>query len=692
MTAALLDLLRAAPVALLVVFAPGYPWARWLCDSADRVRRLAYALALSLTLVPLVAYFPARLLGLGVTLPVAVGAPCLVGAAGMAAWRRWGSPVEPQRCLGGCPPTLAPAALLPLGLGAALLAWATFAGQAVPWLAGAVAALLLAAVALHLLGSRRGWAGPEHGPGLLGRPGAWRALLLGAVLLALVRGYSGVVRHDWPYIRGVDQYAHTIMTDLVLASGSEKEFMLYPPGFHTLSAILSRLSGLGPLELYATLGPALLALPVLGVYTLGSRLWGRGAGALGALCAGALLPSPYLYLNDAMYPNLIAAQFLMPLALGELARLVAGPSARAGLLFALLGAAVVQYHTVATLYLAALLAPLSLVFLPLLLRRDRRAGVALLAALSALGALSLFYAWDPYSLPQTLAGLLGLGGTNEAVASGVGAIGTQPVHTPRVMLLTLGQPVAWLGLLGGMLTLATPWRGGAPQALARVCVLAWAALLFAGSRTSLSGFPHRFERDLGVPLALLAGYALLATLSPVHPRRPLLLAAAAPLAVLLSLQGWQNLEAAAAPSRQLLLTPGIEAAGRWLREHNTGGNILVSPKEHQVPSRAMLAMGRYTALQSYADWQLKPDERRDLPRSGLQPLQDALWMLRNPADERTRELLRQYDVRYIVIYKRFPERTLWSGKPKIDWRPFKLLTDRYRVEYENEDVLIVAPS
>ena len=44
------------------------------------------------------------------------------------------------------------------------------------------------------------------------------------------------------------------------------------------------------------------------------------------------------------------------------------------------------------------------------------------------------------------------------------------------------------------------------------------------------------------------------------------------------------------------ITPEIAAAGRWLEEHNTGGNIIVSPHINQVPSRMMLAMGGYSAL------------------------------------------------------------------------------------------------
>ena len=46
------------------------------------------------------------------------------------------------------------------------------------------------------------------------------------------------------------------------------------------------------------------------------------------------------------------------------------------------------------------------------------------------------------------------------------------------------------------------------RALASFTLLLWAVLLSAASRTPLSGFPQRFGRDLGVPLAVLAAFAL----------------------------------------------------------------------------------------------------------------------------------------------------------------------------------------
>jgi hypothetical protein len=132
------------------------------------------------------------------------------------------------------------------------------------------------------------------------------------------------------------------------------------------------------------------------------------------------------------------------------------------------------------------------------------------------------------------------------------------------------------------------------------------------------------------------------------------------------------------------MTPQIAAAGDWLREHNEGGNIMVSPHFGHVPSRMMLAMGHYSALQSFPAWRIT--NPRDLPPTGPKPLWDVLWVMNHPADERTRRLLEEHDVRYVVLYKRLPTRTETDY-----WQPFKAHPELYRVAFENKAVLIVAP-
>ena len=60
--------------------------------------------------------------------------------------------------------------------------------------------------------------------------------------------------------------------------------------------------------------------------------------------------------------------------------------------------------------------------------------------------------------------------------------------------------------------------------------------------------------------------------------------------------------------------------------------------------------------------------------------------MNHPADERSRRLLKEHDVRYVVLYKSLPTRPT-----AYYWQPFKAHPELYRVAFENESVLIVAP-
>jgi hypothetical protein len=691
----LLDLIGALSAALLVGFAPGWFWARCLCAPSDWAERLAYTVALSLALVPAAALVPAKLLG--VTLAVTGFSTLAVFLMGLLAYVLFGPagakdapPFPGPEALGM--PTLV--VLLP-AFGLAL--WAglqTVPGSRDVFPAGpmaAVALLVLVAGAVRLIASLRepGSREPSFGESPVASPRACRVLLPAVLLLALFRGYSGPTLHDWPFMRGVDHYSHAVMAELMMTRGEIAPYLIYPPGFHTLTAMLSRLSGLVPLEIFPVLAPALLLLPPLACYALARRVWGRPQGVAAALFSGVLLGGTYYYYNDAMYPNLVTSQFLLVLTIAALARLYASPSPRAGLLFALLGSSVVLYHPVASLYEAALLAVVAVVFLPYLLLRERKTGLTLLASLVLLGSLAVVYAWDTYDLPRAVAGLVdGSGAGASATAVGM-AVGTQAPYPLGFLAGTMvTQPVVWLGLLGALLVVGDlVGRVGPPRALAQITVLLWALLLFVGSRTPLTGFPQRFGRDVGVPMAILAAVALVTILRSLGPRRPVVVFAASAVVLLagssVAYRAVQSLGDAAEPSVQLTITPQIAAAGDWLREHNDGGNLMVSPHANQVPSRMMLAMGGYSALQSFEPWQIA--NPRDLPPTGQQPPRDVLWAMQHPKGDLTNRLLERHEVEYIVLYKSMPDR------PTIDyWRLFRTSPDVYRVAFENDDVLIVA--
>ena len=101
------------------------------------------------------------------------------------------------------------------------------------------------------------------------------------------------------------------------------------------------------------------------------------------------------------------------------------------------------------------------------------------------------------------------------------AIGTKSAYDLGHLLMTTSQPVVWLGLLGVLLVAGELLRRRVrvPQTLAYLTLIFWVVLLFVGSRTPLSGFPDRFERDLGIPLAVFAAFGFLAIVRSLGQRK-----------------------------------------------------------------------------------------------------------------------------------------------------------------------------
>jgi hypothetical protein len=230
------------------------------------------------------------------------------------------------------------------------------------WLLIVMLAALVVAGALASAGTGSGW-----------QPSVVLREPVLAVVLALtaVRAYAGPVRHDWPYLRGSDLFSHAVMAEQMLAHGTYTTYLIYPPGFSTLTAVICRVSGLTPLALFPVLAPALLVLTTLAAYALATKVWGWEYGLAAAALSGLVLRGPYASFAEGRYPDLTAAYFLLVMLVAALITLYGSPTVRSGVLVAVVGGSVVLYHSVATLYLALLLAAVGIVGLPYLLLRQR---------------------------------------------------------------------------------------------------------------------------------------------------------------------------------------------------------------------------------------------------------------------------------------------------------------------------------
>ncbi|WP_273844724.1 hypothetical protein [Rubrobacter calidifluminis] len=670
------QLTRAILAALLAGLLPGYFWERTLSGRRDVPERLACSAAISSLLVPAATLAISWITGGGVTLPVALAAVLAVFLCGLGARLLLGPARAQEQPLLSTPPPFGGFSMGALGMALALVVISMLGFISPATSAPPIVVLLVVAgvVASGALGGGQ-TAGTFESPR---KPLLSAGLLSAALLVTLARGYWGPVVHDWPYLRGGDQFSHAVMAEQMLWHGSYSSYLIYPPGFPTLTAVICRLGRLTPLELFPVLAPALPALGALAAYALSRRLWGWEFGVAAAFLSGVVASSSYDDFAQARYPNFFSAYFLMVLAVAALLDLYRNPSARRALLSGLLGSSVVLYHPVGTLYMALLLACVSVLIVPyLLFTAQRREALTLVLSLSLTAVLSVLWAWRTYDLPHLLSGISSPGGTGRAVAV---TIGSQSPPDFRGTLAELSPPVLWLGLLGLLLlALHTPSR---KEIAARATLLLWVLILFAGSRTSLSGFPERFSRDLSIPLVAAAAFASVSLVRPAwQAGLPRLLSKTTLvlLCTVVVIQAALGLDAARLPG-QAVLTPSLARAGAWLREHNRGGNIISTPYLGRgISNRAVLALGGYTGLQSYREHRI--EHPRSLPTAGKRPLLVSQWVLHHPRGGRTARFLRENDVRYIVIYKRYPG---------VNWRAFADAPD-YRRVYENRAIVIFAP-
>lgn len=698
----LLQLIQSLLAALLVLIVPGYLWTGVFIEPADWIERLALAIGISLATVPAIASFLALVSGSGVTVAISVVAVVTVALTGLVATIVVGNRHRASVAL--------PADMLVTRLGQPSLV--LFTAALVPAIlmilrvvrdrpAAAVAAILVMASGLvYVTRAIQGRADAPSGSavrqGVAPARSADRLVLtrrllhpsrsvLVPVLLLLVlfRGYAGPILIDWPYLRGEDQYAHVIMTNLVLANGTAASYALYPPGMHVLTAILSNIAGLSPLRVYALLAPAALLLPAIASYVLAQRVFGPSYALPVVFFAGLVVRGPEQYFNDGAYPQLVSSQFLVLLALALIAIFITSPSRQSAALVAVVGSAVAFYHTVSSAYLVILLTLTCIVVVPLALRRERSTVFLLLTAFAALGAVSTLYAWRVYDLPGAIRSLrAGTTGT-PAVAIARSTIGTQPVLPLADLPTYISQSVTWLGLLGIVVVLAQCRRLPARQAQTIWLLLGWTAVLFAASRIGSSGFPSRFARDLGIPLAVFAGFALAVVVRSIRWDAVTSRLAALVLVAVLSVQLQQSLVRASGPGGGLqVMSRDLEAAATWLSHHNDGGTVITNV----YFDRAVQALSGYPTLPA-----VTRDKRvtgRSVYPGDEQKVQDVPWVYEHAAGERTLSILRRYNVHYLVFMKRLPRRMPQRQLVRVRWGKFANRPSWYEIVYQNRSVII----
>lgn len=667
----------AATIAVAVL--PGLGWAFLLVPTRRLPERVAFAVGLSVSLVPPVALLAGELTGGGIGAPAAGMAVVLVGATGLLlCWLR-GLP-RPHDRPGPFPPLVFSD---PAMVGIAGLVILILLVEVGPLPSAALAPPAAALALLVGLGAR---IEPRPADGERREEGRNPSALLLLPVLALVtaRSYAGPVLFDWPLIRGMDQYIHVILSRSLGPEASGEGLLVYPPAFHALTATVTALTGSDALTVYAVAAPLLVPAVALASYVCARRFLGPWPALMAAALIGLLVRSPMRYLNDGSYVQLLASGFLLVLAFTAFGILVARPAPRVVGLSVVLCAAIVAHHTISTLYLAVLLVPVPVAVFGLW-RASRRRALHLAAAAGVFVLLGAMLGWWLYSLDETVSGLLS--GTATRTGSLIGEIlGTQDPPDPLQLPRYVEELPVYVGLIGVVAMLSHLGDLRPSLRLGVVALCAWLALFWLASGTSLSAVPFRFARDLGTPLSIAGGLALTAIVRTGFSRRRGVLPAsrmvpAIAVLALATLLAGQALVAATRPSRLIPLSHDWLTAAAWLRDHREPGVIVASP----YVNAALLATTGYDGLL------IAPrQDRRGRPNQSSAD-RAARWIISHPAGSRTANLLERRRVRFIALMKSHPERppgVYGLYREPLTQEEFRALPARYEVVFENDEAVV----
>ncbi len=275
----------------------------------------------------------------------------------------------------------------------------------------------------------------------------------------------------------------------------------YPLGFHLLTAMIARVSGMDSLTAIRLVPPLLLIIPVLVIFFVGRRLFGSNAvGAIAAAAWSFLALAPIRSFGDGNYPNLLADSIFLPWAMLALYQFCTERTAvRLVGLLAPVGLIVLTHHLTFVHFIVAAL-PLVLFTLHGRLRDQsaRRRTLRNLFIGVAVLLVAGIAAWPVYGPPLLLPYLAALvrHGSLESILGPFSAsptLGTfLEVHTPLFLLL-------------GCVGVAALWLTHQSKEL-KVFLLGWTGMLVLLSITPVFGLPGRFLRELAEPLALLIGY------------------------------------------------------------------------------------------------------------------------------------------------------------------------------------------
>lgn len=343
----------------------------------------------------------------------------------------------------------------------------------------------------------------------------WAIFIVGILALSVYQ-YLGLIVHHYPVPPGHDAMMHWNMAQPFyqgnvnlldyLKSGA------YPPGFLIFIAKMAHLFNTDMMNIMTWFTPSIIILAAVSMFFLVYYLFNPSAALICFYLYSFTAKIQVQQLNDGGYPNLIAAQILLPLFMLMLFLFIKNKKLINKIILGLITLALLISlpitHHLTTLYLLAVLATLPIVII--IYKTTTKAwsakkGLLYLLAMSVI-LLVGFYIFLTSDF---------LTSTRELMGGSIKALKSWPFfkinnnQDPEAIILLKGYAsyiggvfVFYFGCLG-VLTLG--FEKKMKNKVWLFPILIWAVLLFLASRLSFLSNPDRLVRDLVYPLSITAG-------------------------------------------------------------------------------------------------------------------------------------------------------------------------------------------
>lgn len=367
---------------------------------------------------------------------------------------------------------------------------------------------------------------------------------LHVAILALIAGvlfnayFLSYFRYQYPVPPGDDSLRHMSEAAAIAETGTlpnpveraaEGNLIPDPPVFHVFMTAISSVTGLDTVTTFQVFARLIAIFVTFVGYFVATKLFSsRAIGLMAVILLALFSPQPSSIYSEGSYLNIVGAHIFFALGLSFLPAALMAKNLRAatrpviGILIFFI--AVYLVHPLSAIYLSLFLVAFGLAIgIKSFHLRNGMAIRRYLVILLPVWFISVPFAWHYYLQELISRGLslLRLVVSNQGdVESASDALNFLPAQFRSVATIDTytyfnGMLIFSIGVLG--LILLFFYRK--VSIYTRLIFVIWAAVLFFGSQTTFLQLPHRFARDLYLPLGICAAFLIYWLLGKISQSR-----------------------------------------------------------------------------------------------------------------------------------------------------------------------------